>query len=155
MENFRPPAMDEVKKQQKKNRLIIGMSAIVIIVFLTLGGTIGFRKLTVHLNYLSVEKKYQVLSNYYKALVTKDTEALQKIAPDFQLEGNYPFIQKQGSYALYIYPEMQTNEQYLLYTLIDHSVTPSVSYFKEVTYGTNKTPIIQYITNFGDGRQID
>ena len=53
---------------------------------------------------------------------------------------------------------MQTNENNLLYTLIDNSVNPNISYIKEVTYTKDvdsKKFRIQDIKEMGVGRQID
>ena len=157
MENFRPPVMDEFSKQQIKKKYIIFCVVIFSIVILIFGSYFSFKKIKIYLNYLSVEKKYQLLSNYYKALLNKDANIIAQIAPEFSLTNTYNFLTVSGSYSLYIYPGIQTNENNLLFTLIDNSVNPSISYIKEVTYKkeTNSREIIQSIKEIGIGHQIN
>ena len=158
MENFRPPVMDEFSKQQMKKRYIVFCIVIFSILILGFGSYVSFKKITVYLNYLSVEKKHQLLRDYYKALSEKDSTTVEKIAPDFSLTNTYNFLTVSGSYSLYIYPDMQTNENNLLFTLIDNSVNPNISYIKEVTYvkDTNSKEFrIKDIKEMGVGRQID
>ncbi len=158
MENFRPPVMDEFSKQQIKKKYIVFCIVVLSILILGFGSYFSFKKITVYLNYLSVEKKHQLLRDYYKALSEKDSTTVEKIAPDFSLTNTYNFLTVSGPYSLYIYPDMQTNENNLLFTLIDNSVNPNISYIKEVTYTKDvdsKEFRIQDIKEMGVGRQID
>ena len=158
MENFRPPVMDEFSKQQIKKKYLVFCIVVFSILLLGFGSYFSFKKITVYLNYLSVEKKHQLLRDYYKALSEKDSTTAEKIAPDFSLTNTYNFLIASGAYSLYIYPDMQTNENNLLFTLIDNSVNPNISYIKEVTYikdVDSKEFRIQDIKEMGIGRQID
>ena len=158
MENFRPPVMDEFSKQQIKKKYVIFCVVIFSLLMLGFGSYFSFKKITVYLNYLSVEKKHQLLRDYYKALSEKNSTVVERIAPDFSLTNTYNFLTVSGPYSLYIYPDMQTNENNLLFTLIDNSVNPNISYIKEVTYvkdTSSKEFIIQAIEEMGVGRQID
>ncbi|MGL4676791.1 MAG: hypothetical protein ACRCWI_03890 [Brevinema sp.] len=158
MENFRPPAMDEVETQKRKKRTLITTIIIITILLVSLGTYFGIRKLKIYFNYLLVEEKHQLLGNYYTALIKKDLETLQQIAPDFQLGNQYNFVTVSGDYSLFIFPEVSTNKNKLIFTIIDHSITPNVSYLKEVIYTEDENQnkaIIQYINELGTGRQID
>ncbi|MGL5956189.1 MAG: hypothetical protein ACRC0X_06240 [Brevinema sp.] len=158
MENFRPPAMDEVETQKRKKRVLITTIILVVVLLLSISTYFGIRQLKIYFNYLSVEEKYQLLGNYYTALIKKDLETLQQIAPEFQLSNQYNFLTVSGNYSLFIFPEVNTNENELVFTIIDHSITPNISYLKEVIYIEDKIQnrvIIQQINELGIGHQID
>ena len=156
MEDVRPPAMKEVKHQQAKTRALIIIISIAVVLALSVRGYFGFKNLTIYMNYLSVEKKYQLLGNYYKALVAKDEVLLAEITPT-SITNTYNFVEHGGNYALYIYPDENSDEQQLFH-LVDHSVIPSISYLQEVQYGKSEETgdlVIEYIGLLGQGQQID
>ncbi len=156
MENFKPPAMEEVESQKKKKKTVLVSVISIVVILGGVGAYFGIRHLRIYLSYLSVEKKHQTLSNYYKALVSKNEEVARELAPDVQFTNNYHFITVGGGYSLYIFPDIDNDENSLLYTIIDNSVTPGVAYLKHVTYDTEqKDIIIQKITEMGIGKQID
>ncbi len=156
MENFKPPAMEEVESQKKKKKTVLFLIITIITSIVGIGSYFGVKQLKIYLNYLSVEQKHQLLSNYYKALVSKNDELAKQIAPEVQLMGDYNFINTGGGYSLYIFPDINNNEDNLLFVIIDNSVTPSVSYIKQVNYNlTQKDITIQQITEMGIGRQIN
>ncbi len=156
MENFKPPAMEEVESQKKKKKTVLVGIVSIIVILGGIGAYFGVRHLRIYLNYLSVEKKHQTLSNYYKALVSKNEEIATEIAPEVHLSNNYNFITAGGGYSLYIFPDVDDNENTMLYIIVDNSITPSVTYLNRVTYNMEQKDItIQQITEIGIGRQID
>jgi len=159
MENFRPPIMDEVKKTQAKHKKLITLIIILIIIGLGIGGFIGFRQLRIYLNYISAVDRHKILRDFYKALASNDTNTLINIAPEFNSTENYHFQTVSGSYSLYIYPEQQTNKNLLLFQIIDHSISPSVSYLNEVLYQEEYTGpdrvLIENIKVLNKGYQIN
>lgn len=159
MQNFRPPIMDEVQKSQAKHKLLIIITIILIVIGISIGGIIGIKQLKIYLNYVSAADRHKTLRDFYKALANNDTNTLVSIAPTFKSTENYHFQTGNGNYSLFIYPDQQTNKNLLLFQIVDHSVSPSISYLNEVTYqeeyeGPDRI-LINNIKVLGKGYQIN
>ncbi len=156
MENFKPPAMQEVEVQKKKRRAVWVIVVILIVAGMGVGSFYGAKRLKLYLNYLSVERRHQLLNDYYKSLVNKDETVRQAIAPDVNLSSDYAFINTEGDYALYIYPDLSTNSNELLYMIVDESVVPNIPHLKQVFYseGERNNVTIERIKEIGSGNRI-
>lgn len=157
MENFRPPAMEEVETQKRKKKVLSFSMIFIILLLVGVGSFIGIKNLRIYLNYLSIEKKYQLLTEYYKSLSSNDVEKLKKIAPEVVLKNNYNFINNNGDYSLYIFPNQENVVDNSMFVIVDNSVVPNIPHLKQVTYGksTEGEVVIQEILELAEGSQID
>ncbi|MGL4367798.1 MAG: hypothetical protein ACRCTQ_05930 [Brevinemataceae bacterium] len=156
MENFRPPVMEEVTKKKGKAKKLIIITIFVVITAVSIGGVVGFRKLQEYLGYLSIEKRYQLLKDFFGALSVDDTANLNLFAPNVSQLEEYALQVAGGKYSIFIYPKLNDSDNTLLFQIINFSVEPNKSYINQVTFGSTESDkmVIENLVLLNKGYQI-
>ncbi|MGL4394055.1 MAG: hypothetical protein ACRCS8_02400 [Brevinema sp.] len=154
MENFIPPAMDEVKKKQEKAKQslnIIVILSMIVVVFVTIS---TYYKIKSKPKVLTIQDRHSFLINYYNALVINDTATLAMMAPSVQHEQN-PLFGTERQYSIYVFDSNSNNKNEIEFQVTDHHINAEKIYVNRAIFSDKSDNTILEIKPLGTGRKIN
>ncbi|SFB93112.1 hypothetical protein SAMN02745150_01363 [Brevinema andersonii] len=160
MENYQPPAMQEVEKKQKKNKIIGITSAIIILLLIVIGSFWLVRHMKNQKIFNSLETRHKILSQYYSAVFNGNTNLIEELTDvDFTNTMDIVIPVNSNAYSLFVYNtnivDQDTNK--FLFQFIDYSISPATSYLGLVAFENDKKQkkvLLKEIQHIIDGQQI-
>lgn len=160
MENYQPPAMQEVEKKQKKNKIIGITSAIIILLLVSIGSFWFVRHMKNQKIFNSLETRHKILSQYYNAVFNDNTNLIEELTDvDFTNTMDIIMPVNSNAYSLFVYNtnifDQDTNK--FLFQFVDYSKSPAASYLGLVAFENDKKQkkvLLKEIQHIIDGQQI-
>ncbi|MGL4388892.1 MAG: hypothetical protein ACRCTJ_05820 [Brevinema sp.] len=154
MQNFRPPAMDEVVKKQNKAKRSLNIIIILSMIVVAFAIISSLYKIKSTVKPPTVQDRYNTLINYYNALVVNDYNKLSSIAPSINHEIN-PLIGTERQYSLYVFDDSKTNKNEFTFQVTDHHINEEKIYINRVIFSEKSANLILEIESLYSGEKIN